>query len=393
MKMKKYLKTAAKIAPLSFIRLFCKNSPVSLVRSRGRIKLPRKLKFSAELNFKEIILLAICAIILASCAGKSDARSDDGETRRELEALLSQPGISAESRFAITNKIATKMLSDGDFYDLVLYLTDHVEANDDDEHNSYWLLMCAYAYIQMGQEEVAEYYFERIIRNYPDLTVKGQSIHYMCLERLIQISTNHENRINYFNTLISQFPENVSITEMYVRLAREYEQTGEWARALKTYNMFLEQSDASSIQIADLHDIYNYARYLIDFNNSPKNWTFATLNELSSATKEAITRYQPRRLDSYRSKVNFFAVSWRQDENAPTGQVEFSMQNFMHGNRIRFSDNLISGPTINEAYLRTTGWTTGVPTWYFYFRKVNFPADPKIHGRWEWAGIYIGEML
>ena len=28
-----------------------------------------------------------------------------------------------------------------------------------------------------------------------------------------------------------------------------------------------------------------------------------------------------------------------------------------------------------------------------YFRKVNFPLDPDIHGNWEWAGIYMGEKL
>ncbi|MCI6442425.1 MAG: tetratricopeptide repeat protein, partial [Spirochaetia bacterium] len=46
-----------------------------------------------------------------------------------------------------------------------------------------------------------------------------------------------------------------------------------------------------------------------------------------------------------------------------------------------------------EAYLRTTGWSNYVNVWYLYFRKVNFPADPEIHGRWEWAGIYYGEKL
>jgi len=24
---------------------------------------------------------------------------------------------------------------------------------------------------------------------------------------------------------------------------------------------------------------------------------------------------------------------------------------------------------------------------------VNFPADPKVHGNWEWAGIYFGEKM
>ena len=346
---------------------------------------------------KKLFLIAAAASLALSsfsCGGANSAKAKaERESEKALDSLLNQPGISNESRYAIINKIASKRLADQRYDDLILYLTDYVERNPDDKYNAYWLLMTAYTYIQMRQERVAEYYFERIIRDYPDLKVRDQSIHFICLERLIQISTNHENRIKYFSALINRFPSSVSITEMYVRLAREYEQIGEWSRALKTYNMFLEQPDASSIQITDMHDIYNYARNLIDFNNSPKNWTFKSLDALAENVKSAIARYQPRKLDECRSKVNFFAVSWRQDDSIPTGSVDFSMRNFMHGNRIVVTDELIPGPTINEAYLKTKGWTLAVPTWYFYFRKVNFPADPDIHGNWEWAGIYIGEMM
>ena len=348
---------------------------------------------------KNAILKAAAAICLAafliSCGNGNSAKiKQDKQIQKELEALLQDPTDSSENRrYAIINKISAKWLADQKYNDLILYLTDHVERNPDDKYNAYWLLMTAYAYIQMRQDRVAEYYFERIIKNYPDLRVKDQSVHFLCLERLIQISTNHENRIQYFNTLINRFPSNVSITEMYVRLAREYEQIGEWTKALKTYTLFLEQPDASSIQITDMHDIYNYARNMIDFNNSPKNWTFKTLDELANAVKTAIYRYQPRKLDEYRSKVNFFTVSWRQDDSIPTGSVDFSMLNYMHGNRITVTEELIPGPTINEAYLKSKGWTLAVPTWYFYFRKVNYPANPEIHGTWEWAGIYIGEMM
>ncbi len=353
----------------------------------------RKKSFSFTYTVKAALTALILLISISCSAQKTSAsKKQDIETRTKLEKLLLQTTISPESRYAMINKIATELLSDRQYNDLILYLTDYVERNPTDKYNAYWLLMTAYAYIQMNAEPVAEYYFERIINNYPDLIVKGQSLHFMCLQHLIQISTNSENRINYFNQLINNFPSNISITEMYMRLAREYEKTGEWDRALRTYNMFLEQPDASSIQIAGIPDAYNYARTLIDFNNSPKNWTFRTLGELEDAVKTAISRYQPGKLDTYRSKVNFFAVSWKQDENSAEGQVGFSMRNFMHGNRITFSKDLTPGPTANEAYLRTSGWTN-VPVWYFYFREVNFPADPDIHGTWEWAGIYIGDML
>lgn len=344
---------------------------------------------------KNIFVLFLITIVLSSCAknARSIAESYDEQTRAQLENLLLQTTISAESRYAIINSIASKLLSSGKYEELVLYLTDYVERNPNDKYNAYWLLMTAYAHIKMNAEPVAEYYFDRIIKNYPDLNVKDQSVHFICLQHLIQISSNPEHRIRYFNQLINRFPQNTSITEMYMRLARAYEETGEWDRALRTYTMFLEQPDAASIQISGIPDAYNYARNLIDFNKSPKNWTFKSLNALKEAVQSAITRYQPSRLDAIRSKVNFFAVSWKQDENTETGQVGFSMTNYMHGNRISFAKELTPGPTANEAYLKTSGWTKDGLPWYFYFREVYYPADPNIHGTWEWAGIYIGDML
>ena len=170
----------------------------------------------------------LCAALVSCGNGNSAKTKRDRQIQKELEALLRESTDSSENRrYAIINKISAKWLADQKYDDLILYLTDHVERNSDDKYNAYWLLMTAYAYIQLRQERVAEYYFERIINNYPDLKVKDQSVHFLCLERLIQISTNHENRIQYFNTLINRFPSNVSITEMYVRLAREYEQIGE----------------------------------------------------------------------------------------------------------------------------------------------------------------------
>ena len=334
----------------------------------------------------------IYPILTFSCSKNNNSKESYQKTIEELTYLSNLERTTDDAKAAIMNSIAKTYLANGKDTQLILYLTEWVEEHPEDKFNAYWLLMVAHSYLNKNAEPMAEFYFERIIKNYPDLIVMGQSVHFLCLENLIKISRNPESRIKYFNQLINRFPSNVSITEMYMRLAREYEKIGEWTKALKTYNMFIEQPDSATIQIADIPDAYNYAKTLIDFNNSPKNWTFKSLGALENAIKEAIYRYQPKKLDTYRSKVNFFAVSWKQDENASTGQVDFSMGNYMHGNRITCDKELIPGTTPNEAYLRTTGWTT-MPTWYFYFREVNFPADPDIHGTWEWAGIYIGDML
>ena len=66
----------------------------------------------------------------------------------------------------------------------------------------------------------------------------------------------------------------------------------------------------------------------------------------------------------------------------------------MLGNKIHCADGLDPSSTPTEAYFRTWGWSNRyVTVWYLYFRKVNFPSDPSVHGRWEWAGIYFGEKL
>ncbi len=314
-------------------------------------------------------------------------------TQAQLKKLLEQENLEKETRFAIINRIANNMLSIKDYSSLTLFLTDWVENHPDDTYNAYWLLIVAYAYLENDAEPIAEYYFERIINNYNDLMVQEKSIHFLSLQHLIQISSKPANRIEYFNQLINRFSEEVSQTELYYRLGLEYEKEGEWDLALKTYQLFLDQEDSSTIQIAGNPNAYRTAKQLIDFNNSPKDWTFESLDALVTAVKKAITSYNYRALDTYRSKVNFFAMSWRQDETDSNSQEKFSMHSFMFGNRIRYNAELdeMSSPT--EAYLRTWGWSNYVNVWYLYFRKVNFPADPEIHGRWEWTGIYFGEKL
>lgn len=359
----------------------------------------KALCYSKNMSERLRCALVCTFFILFTACSHDTTRSDAASrrqfdsTQRQLQTLLEDNTLSAQSRYAVINQIATNLLSLKNYNDMVLFLTDWVETHHDDMYNSYWLLMTAYAYLENNAEPIAEYYFERILRNYPDLLVHGQSIHFLCLQHLIQISKTPANRIFYFNQLVSRFPSNVNTTEIYVRLALEYEKEGDWNQALKSYSLFLEQPDASTIQIAGIPDAYQTARQMVDFANSTKDWTFESLDALETAVKTAINNYDWHSLDKYRSKVNFFAMSWKSDESDTNALESFSMRNFMLGNRIRYSDKLDDTSNQNEAYLRTTGWSQYITVWYLYFRKVNFPVDPDIHGRWEWAGIYFGEKM
>lgn len=329
-------------------------------------------------------------MILCSCTTETETGY-----RQELYDLLENTDMEEESRFSVINQISQGMLANNETDELILFLTDYVNQNPDDKYNAYWLLLTAHTYQKTGAEPVAALYFQRILNSYDDLVVKDKSVHLLCLQNLIQISTSPTARIQYFTKLINEYPESVNKTELYMRLGEEYKKTGDWSQMLRCYSDFLARSDASEILIAGMPNAYSTAKNIVDFNNSSKDWTFETLDDLVNAVKRAISRYEPNKLESYKSKVNFFSMSWRQDEMQEHSIASFTMKDFMTGtNRIRYNEELSESSTPDEAFLRTWGWSTVyVNVWYLYFRKVNFPLDPEIHGRWEWAGIYYGEKL
>ena len=341
------------------------------------------------------IIMLFLPILLLSCTQKiGNKNATYIKTQSELKNLLKEGVQNPYTRFGLVNRIANNMLSVDDYTNLIVFLTDWVQQNPDDEYNAYWLLMVAHAYMKTDSKPIAEYYFEKALRDYRDIIANGLSVHSLCLKNLIQISTRASSRIVYFNELINSFPDNTNKTELYFRLAMEYEKEGKWDLALRTYQQFLSQDDAATIQIEGLPEAYNTAKQLIDFNNSSKDWTFDTLDDLVSAVRRALINHNGYQLDRYKSKVNFFATSWRQDESAPNAQSEIPISSYMAGHAIRCAEKVDESSSPTEAYLKTWGWNSiYVDVWYFYFRKVNFPADSKIHGTWEWAGIYYGEKL
>ena len=235
------------------------------------------MKASKLLPAKVFLLFVL--IIFSACKNGNSIKNSNSSLNKqeELQNLLEFGTLNNKQRYSIIKQMADSLLAQKDYHGLILFLTDWVDNNPDDMYNSYWLLMTAYAYLSTGAEPVAEYYFDRILQQCQDLLVKGNSVHFICLQNLIQISKTPSHRIKYFNELINRFPQNVNTTELYLRLALEYQNDSQWTQALKTYNQFLQQPDATTIQIAGEPDAYKNARHMIDFNNSSKDWTFETL--------------------------------------------------------------------------------------------------------------------
>ncbi len=315
---------------------------------------------------------------------------DQQRELRQLFAYLQKEPEAGENRFTIIHQIAGILMSSGYSEKLNLFLTTYVERFPNDPFNSYYLFIVGQNYLSMKARPMAALYFERVLKNHPDILIRGDSIHYICLNALIDLVEEPEYRVNYYKELIARFGDRIDQGTTVYSLAKTYEQLGEWDQAIQSYQKFLKYPDTV---ITGHPDAYRNVRDMLEFANSSRGWAMEDLNDLIDTIKNAIRNRNVRELERYRAKVNFFAMSWEQEESDANSQVIFDLGTFLRNSKVGYSPTLDIDSNATEAYLRTWGWSYRIRTWYLYFRKIRFPADPEINGRWEWAGIYFGEKL
>jgi tetratricopeptide (TPR) repeat protein len=349
-----------------------------------------------------ILVAAFLAASVASCPGPRKAFLAGDKAQRaelsELYRLLEASGSDFVQRFAVLRQISSDLIAQGEYGRLCSLLTSVAGGGKasggpggaPDPYASWYLFTLAYAYDRAGSAPIAAIYYDRVLKDWPDAMVDGRSIHYVCLSRLIEEVGSPERRIEYYKDMIARFPGESESGKILFLLGKEYERVGDWEQAIKAYSRFIPYFNEA---IPGYPDAYQYARDIVDFYNSPKDWAYADLGDLVSRIKAALAAGDSYRLKAYKAKVNFFAVDWLKRDADSSSPALFDFGEFMSAGRIKTADELDPASSGREAFLKTWGWTDKISTWYFYFRKVYFPADPEIHGRWEWAGIYYGEKM
>ena len=318
---------------------------------------------------------------------------EDRANLTEFFTLLAAEPYNSRNQLAIVREIANSYIRQGEFNRLINFLSGRVHQYPDDPYNSYYLFMIAHGHQQLGADAVAALFFDMIVKNYPDLEIQGRSIHLASLQQLIVLVSDPRQRVWYYEELLSRFRDQIEPGPTFFMLGQAYEGIGEWNSAIRAYTQFLSYpgTDIPGFPNAD-----SYAKRLVNFNNSARDWTFESLDALVNAVKAALDAGASRRLWQYHAKANFFMRTWEHDDTSVggvAGHAVFNLSDFMRGNRIRYSPTVDVSSTANEAFLRTWGWSQHISTWYLYFRKVHFPPDPELHGRWEWAGIFYGERF
>ena len=341
--------------------------------------------------------LAITILIAGSfigCTGDDDyflvgTRKNKAEQKKLLVALESDTS-SPENRFILNNQIINSFLEHRETEKMNLFLTAYVKTHPDDSFNAYYLLLVAENYRSSGAYPFAVHYYERVLKNYRDLLLEGdQSIHYICLTNLVRMVEGPEIRVNYHKELLERLGDSIDKGPTYYSLAQTYEELGKWDLAMQHYKEYLKYPETAisdtpnaRIEVASMVALYDLPR---------KNWTMENLDDLVQRVRNAIWRKDTRVLNALRAGVDFFVRAWEDEDSEQELELLNDLGVFLQQGKILSSNTFDRDSNEREAYLRTSGWGYRIRTWYLYFRKVNFPPDPDIHGQWEWAGIYLGE--
>jgi tetratricopeptide (TPR) repeat protein len=349
-----------------------------------------------------VLCCMLCVLLtLIGCASQYSyfiVGSQEEQNRlNELFTLLDtyKKDSSYQERFVIINQISNLLNNSGNTHKQVLFLTTYVQNNPEDVYNGYYLALAAHTYELLGETMFAEYYYKKIFHNYPDLSFKNTFLHLLCLQKLVTMIKRPEERIEYFQELISHYSNYIDMGEVYFFLARTYEELGEWDQALFAYHQFLKYPEA---EIPGFPDAYHNVMAKVELYNTPPTWVVADLNVLVSRIRQAIIDKDSEMLYFFRAKTNFFAMTWEQKKYVKQEQYIRSrivdyLGSFLYQSNVVVADELDVDSSSQEAYLLTKNWEYDKRTWYFYFRRVEYGPDPEINGGWEWAGIFFGEKL
>ena len=244
---------------------------------------------------------------------------------------------------------------------------------------------------------MAVQYYQRILRNYPDLMISGVSLHFRCLQELLRLVQDPRERIDYYKELISRFADAIDPGVDYYFMAKAYEDIGDWEQAIRVYQKFLNypESGIPGVSPGPRQDPRKGGLLLL--RQGVDGGQPRPPGERNTRRPADTQRPQARQVPGRGQLLQHVLVAaghGRNEELEAPGSFDLgALGAFLQSSRVIADDQLDVYSNSGEAYLRTTNWNYRIPTWYLYFRRVDYPPDPEINGRWEWAGIYLGERF
>lgn len=308
----------------------------------------------------------------------------EGQINSDLVKTPAERVILAEQIFAkMQDSAATQLVP--------LLVSRLVALHPDDPYLPWYLYMAARSHERLGDKASAIFGYRRVYHASNDILVGGQSIRFLAIQKLLDYDEDRYNQIELQKTLIEHFADRIDPGLAWYNLALAYEAAGLFKDSFAAYRSYLSYPGTI---IPQKPNEEKRVQEMLQVAETKKNWTRSSLDQLLAEIRHALSVKDVDKLLALQTRVNFFSMSWLQEKNDYNSQANYNFKRFLETSKHIYTDpELDSSSNSREAYLKTWGWNTYIPTWFLYFRRVNFPADPDIHGNWEWAGIYFGDSL
>ena len=344
------------------------------------------------LNRFAIIIAVATALSAVSCNNGPyvpKSLSSDIDLRKFI-SIASDTDSDPAVRYAALEPVISRARDAGEYNWIASLLGSVLESNPGDPYGAYYLSAMAEGARDTGSEELALDYFRRLLAGYPDLIIRDRSLHLIALQELASGSDNPREAIAARSEMERRFADRIDRGRNFYALAGEYRKIGDWDAM---YRSLSELSKYPQTVVPGIPDALWRARYAVEFHESSKDWTMESLDDLVGTIKYAIRTGNGDLLLRYKSNENFFIMNWSQDVSDRFSRIHDADVRAWLKSSVTYAAELEDFSNEDEAYLRTAGWSWKIRTWYLYFHRVDYPADPEINGNWEWAGIYLGERL
>jgi len=321
--------------------------------------------------------------VLSSCSGPGE------EIARLNAAIRSVPDNDPGSRVVILQQIQDAWLKSNNPEAFSAYLRKYRQTWPNDPYRSYVIWLQAKMFDYMKQPAIAALYYQKALRTGPDVVSNGESIRYNCVQSLLATEKDPFSRIKLYKYLLEEQKNKIDSGLAWYELGFLYEQAADFPSSRQAFQKFLEYPQTV---VPGRQHVTQRIRERLSLYDSPRDWSYPDRTSLVNSVKTAIRNRDTLALVNMQAKVNFFTISWLQEQSDFNSIIHFDIRRF-DLNTAAFSDTLESISNSQEAYLKTWGWSSYIPIWYLYFRKIDFPADPEFNGTWEWAGIYFGDTI
>lgn len=244
-------------------------------------------------------------------------------------------------------------------------------------------------YWQRNEMSYAVFYMNKIREEDYHVVFSGSPLGCAIGLRIIKLKEYPELRISMYKMLLEKFSDRVDELFLLYELSQLYKEQFDIQSAVQVMEQMVRISAKSRVK-DDRIDMKQIQKE-INFFYSKKDWIYKDLNKLINNIKYAIDIRSKKRLYSF--IPDDFAVRFFDPTIQQWGVRELSIPS-RWGRNIRFSPKFAEISTEDEVYLETTGWVfPQLTTWYFYFKRVDYPYDNTINGGWEWKGIYFGSWM